>query len=347
MSEPAFSQNAANSGNATRSGFERASTQAWELDGLSHQLEHLPFWSRFMGVKRVPARSPEDAAQCKLACIIAWMQSRCITVESSAMLVMSTDPAVWTIAAAELAQRRRRVESESNAASGALPGFGPGAVDRLVGLQLALSECEARTAPVTASTVSSVQDPAYVGYQRRRTLCARLFVAAIASFAIACTCDFTYAWVRFRLSGSHPYPAWTSLVANYLILPTEMLFWGFLGASLYLHRRLNEFTEQRTFDHRLADMYWMRLLMGGVTGAMLSLLIVAPTPLDASAAPAAPKLGPSVVLADLGSHAIAIVGGFSVRVVYALLESISNSIRATFSRAPTQSESTRRNQPRP
>jgi hypothetical protein len=331
---------------ARRSTFERVSSDPVELEDERHRLEQRSFWSKLTGSKPRIRRNDESAARCKLACLVAWMQSHHLNVPGPVLMVLSRDPAVWTRAAEELARRRcsRDVAPKAPDGQPSLPpkDFGLPPLDFTSALQLALAECEERTAPVTARTVSSVEDPFYIGYQRRRTLAAQLWLVAVISFGLGCVCDFTHAWVGYRLQHAFDggsaglYPGWTRIVADYLVLPTEMLAWGLLGATLYLMRRLFDFTEARTFDHRLVEMYWVRLLMGGVAGAMLSLLIVQPhTTLNAP---------DKTLLADLGSHAIAIVGGFSVRMVYALIEQISRLVRDQFERAPSRSVRNRNEQ---
>lgn len=283
----------------------------------------------------MPVRSDDEAARCKLACLVAFMLSQRMDVPGRIAAVMSNDPLLQQHAADELAARRRTKDiAQDLQANLAGPAPNPAPpIDHLTALQLALAECEARTAPVTGRTVSSVEDSFYIGYQRRRSLGTQLWCVAMLSFGFACAADFVHAWVNHRLA--HPlssantllYPIWTGVVIDHVVLPTELLLWGFLGASLYLLRRLYDFTERRTFDHRLTEMYWVRLLMGGVAGAMLALLLV---PLPDSAARASDPLR----VAEFGSHAVAIVGGFSVRAVYAMLERISGLIRDQFARPP-------------
>jgi hypothetical protein len=321
---------------ARRSTFERVSSDPVELEDERHRLEQRSFWSRLTGGKPRMRRNDETAARCKLACLVAWMQSRHLNVPGPVLMVLSRDPAVWTRAAEDLARRRCSKDAARKAPEGLPPSDFPlPALDLTSALQLALTECEERTAPVTARTVSSVEDPFYIGYQRRRTLAAQLWLVAVVSFGLGCVCDFTHAWVGYRLQNAFDgtnaglYPGWTRVVADYLVLPIEMLAWGLLGATLYLMRRLFDFTEARTFDHRLVEMYWVRLLMGGVAGAMLSLLIVQPhTPLNATE---------KTLFTDLSSHAIAIVGGFSVRMVYALIEQVSRLVRDQFERGSSRS----------
>jgi hypothetical protein len=312
---------------AARSAFERVSSDHFAMQEQRRMLEHRSFWSRLGGSETLVERSDADAAQCKLACLIAWMHSQRMDVPGRVLMILSPDVAVRAGAADELATERRRRDA---AREGHHPAAATPPLDHMAALQLALAECEERTAPVTARSVSSVEDSFYIGYQRRRTLAARLWFTALVSFSIGCALEFVHAWVVYRLkhglSGAmkSPYPEWTSLVADYVVLPTELLFWGLLGASLYLLRRLYDFTERRTFDHRLTEMYWVRLLMGGVAGAMLSLLLLPPS--------AASQTAAHSPISDLGSHAIALVGGFSVRAVYALIERASGLLRDQFAR---------------
>lgn len=297
------------------------------------RLERRSFFATLWRPYPVPSRNDEDSLRAKLAALCAWMSCNGKEVPACVTKLLSTEPAVQQEAARELwTSRQAREQGASAQAEG--PRISPEVgADLATALHLALAECEARTAPVTGRSVSAVEDPWYIGYQRRRTLSARLWGVALLSFAGASIGDFANAWVAYRRhhglgEAGSLYPEWTVVVGNYVVEPTSLFLWGLLGASLYLLRRLYQFTEARTFDHRLAEMYSVRLLMGGVAGALLALVVFPPSGDGPEAAKRA------VSAAGFGSHALAIVGGFSVRAVYSVLERIAALVREQLGRPP-------------
>lgn len=335
MGESAASERLTESGFApvTPSVFDRISNDLSDWRGRPNQCpEQRTLWQRLSGTLALPIRTDIESAKCKLACLVSWMQGQKIEVPARVLMVLSDHCELQRQAARELlarrrAQDRKRADDCADAANAdPAEALVP---DTLTALRLAIAECEERTAPVTARTASAVDDSGYIGYQRRRTISARLFLAALASFWMGCSLNFIHAAclqpgaeVWWKLDGilTVHFPD-SKLAVSYLLLPTERLCWGLVGASFYLLRRLYDFTEQRTFDHRLVGMYKVRLIMGGIAGGIVSLLIDS----DAGSLEAPAR-------AIFGSHAIAIIGGFSVRAVYALIERLTEMIRDQFAR---------------
>ena len=97
------------------------------------------------------------------------------------------------------------------------------------------------------------------------------------------------------------------------------VLYGLLGAAAYILRRLNESLEQATFTIIAAFRYRLRLALGALLGPTIGLFFTPET-----------KLIPG---ATLSLVAMAFLAGYSVEVVFALLDSLIDRARDAFGSA--------------
>lgn len=110
-------------------------------------------------------------------------------------------------------------------------------------------------------------------------------------------------------------------VLNTYILP---LMFGFLGAAVHVLRDINRRLDDFTMTRGLLRRYWARIILGGVSGAFIGLFFSADGSVsDVTAA------GTSIgtLVTHLKGVALAFVAGFSVEVLFALLDRITQVFR--------------------
>lgn len=185
----------------------------------------------------------------------------------------------------------------------------PVVLDVEAALRIALLDCEARTKPVTANTLQSVEDSEYPGYWRRKRRRLWLMIWTLLALILAITGE---AIMRDpdRLPFFGP-------DGQYALGALRYFMWGVVGAGLYLLRRMYSFVEKRLFDPAMFGIYSVRLLMGGIAGMLIAGTIL-----------------PGFALAKedpLYMSAVAVLSGYGVRVVFAvfeaLIEGVSERIR--------------------
>ncbi len=108
------------------------------------------------------------------------------------------------------------------------------------------------------------------------------------------------------------------IIENYLI----PMLGAFLGVAVYIIRDTNERLESVSLSPMDADGYWPRILLGLVAG--LTIGWIAPTNTAATAgAISADALG---VLQNLSKTAIAFVVGYSIEVLFNILDAIKTAL---------------------
>lgn len=93
----------------------------------------------------------------------------------------------------------------------------------------------------------------------------------------------------------------------------QTILYGGLGACVYLLRSLHKHIHERTFDTRYQPEYFNRMVLGLVSGGVVTILI---GPNDALAGP----------LKELGSAALAFLVGYNTDLLFSLIERISNAL---------------------
>ncbi|HEV8320288.1 MAG TPA: hypothetical protein VG389_01645 [Myxococcota bacterium] len=235
------------------------------------------------------------------------------------------------------------------------------ALDELTALRLAVFDCEGRARPVTAHTLRSVEDPNYHGFRRRRQLLRWMIFLVVVCVLAAIGLDGAFAYLgavapegsNAAAGGAPPgaradsegaptmaavasvsmpprgaadpgggpaareglRDAKQSAAEKFLLRPlfqaSAFLFWGLVGASFYLLRRMYVYTKQRTFEPSLVGNYYVRWIMGGIAGFLAAMLAVNTR---------GDELGAFQV------SAVAVAAGFSVRLVYSLMEKLIHEL---------------------
>jgi hypothetical protein len=88
------------------------------------------------------------------------------------------------------------------------------------------------------------------------------------------------------------------------------VFYGGLGACVYLLRSLHKHIHERTFDRRHKPEYYSRVILGVTSGGVISIL----APLPGSGLP------------EVGIPALAFVVGYNTDLLYSLIERVSTAI---------------------
>lgn len=192
-------------------------------------------------------------------------------------------------------------------------------VDHATALRLALASVERVTAPVTAASVRAVEDSEHPAFHARRALSRGLRRATFVLVGAALVSQSLGVGIATLEPAGEPrfWPA--------LLRASALLAWGAAGASLYLLRRLFHHTRERTFDVELVAEYPARVVMGGVAGLVLSLAAFAVlSDVDAFHPASARDLTVLVV----GSTGLAVWAGYSVRLVYRVVEKIVDALVA-------------------
>jgi hypothetical protein len=191
-------------------------------------------------------------------------------------------------------------------------------------LRIALLDCEAKSSPVTAHTLRTVEDEQYPGYKIRVRRRFSLKVWTVIAFLLGVVLE-TYYLYMFGSPGKE-IPFMPSFAETYAINSLKYFMWGVLGAALYLMRQMYHFVEARTFDTAMVGAYGLRLMIGGVAGMLIagmffpSLVDVGtvgdPSKLSALAA----EFGERYVDEALYLSVVAVLSGFGARAVYVIFE---------------------------
>jgi hypothetical protein len=115
---------------------------------------------------------------------------------------------------------------------------------------------------------------------------------------------------------ARPATDWISAVAAF-----QTVIFGGLGACTYLLRALHKHIHERTFDRRYKPEYLNRIVLGMVSGGVVTMLVQQT------------NLLPD--LAGIGSAALAFIVGYNTDLLFSLLERISNAILPKVPDAPT------------
>jgi hypothetical protein len=100
-----------------------------------------------------------------------------------------------------------------------------------------------------------------------------------------------------------------------------------IGASLANLKTLDRYISDCTYNERFDGSYWTRLVMGLISGIVLSQLIYGAFVSTASTAPGGSN---NEILVGLGQPVLALLGGFSAELVHHILTRFINSIRNLF-----------------
>ena len=111
-----------------------------------------------------------------------------------------------------------------------------------------------------------------------------------------------------------------SLLGNYHpginagLVAFQTIFYGGLGACVFLLRSLHKHIHERTFDRRFQPEYYNRIVLGVVGGGVITILINA----DGKA--------PTGTLAGISIPALAFLVGYNTDLLFSLIERISNAL---------------------
>ena len=100
-----------------------------------------------------------------------------------------------------------------------------------------------------------------------------------------------------------------------------------IGASLANLKTLDRYISHCTYNARFDGSYWTRLVMGLISGVVLSQLIYGAF---VSTASSAPEGSNSEILVGLGQPVLALLGGFSAELVHHIQTRLINAIRNLF-----------------
>ncbi len=104
----------------------------------------------------------------------------------------------------------------------------------------------------------------------------------------------------------------TELLVNEMFLAAAAM----VGATLANLKRLDQFISARTYDECYEGSYWSRLMMGLLSGVILSQLVLGTSVGTGAAANARDAHG---ILASVGEPILALLGGFSGELVHSIL----------------------------
>ncbi|MDJ0847163.1 MAG: hypothetical protein QNK04_02155 [Myxococcota bacterium] len=293
---------------------------------------------RLLGLREVvanPHAEPADAKHLRrsLGFLLGWMTAHGKKVNPAHAMLLSDDKAVndcavaliarqvsgWRPSAPDAAEELRRQHLEELERVGALEPARPDppevagpapdiVLDLESALRIALLDCEGQTAPVTATTVQSVEDLDYPGYRRRRRRRTWLVLWTLGALFLATTAE---------LISRAPTELQGRLTSGpdevYALESLRFFMWGVVGAGLYLLRRLYEFVRRREFDPAMYGMYGVRLLMGGMAGMLIAGMFL-------------PGFANAEEPEPLFLSAVAVLSGFGVRVVYAIFEALIETL---------------------
>lgn len=100
-----------------------------------------------------------------------------------------------------------------------------------------------------------------------------------------------------------------------------------VGAALANLKRLDRFVSACTYDGRYESSYWTRVVMGVISGVVLSQLVYGAF---ISAGKAAPAGGANNIFIEIGQPVLALLGGFSAELVHDILAHFISVIRNAF-----------------
>lgn len=109
-----------------------------------------------------------------------------------------------------------------------------------------------------------------------------------------------------------------SLLLNQLFLLTA----ASLGATFANLFQANRFIKDNTFDPKFESSFWIRYVLGLMSGMILALLI----PIETMFASGEGGASGGALLQGLGKPSLAMLGGFSAAVVYRILNKVINAI---------------------
>ena len=100
-----------------------------------------------------------------------------------------------------------------------------------------------------------------------------------------------------------------------------------VGASLANLKILDRYISTCTYNERFDGSYWTRLVMGMISGILLSQVLYGAI---ASTTPQAPANSQNEILVGLGPPVLAVLGGFSAELVHHILTRLINAVRNVF-----------------